>query len=255
MKVFISWSGELSKRIAEELKEWIKCVLQATEPFISSEDIEKGSMWFTEISDQLAESGVGIICLTSENINAPWILFEAGSLAKGLSKNRVCTFLVNLATSDLQPPLSQFNATGPTKKDMFKLAQTINSTFEAKTRLPEDILRKTFDQFWGSVSAKLKAIVDGYKPPKPAQRSQTEMIEEILGVCRAIQKRVQEGPRHNPWIADSPPEINTVQAYLDSLRRGDASDPQAKFSIKDFLDNLPGNLRTNTNKGNDSTSA
>lgn len=39
MKVFVSWSGELSKKIAEELKKWIPCIIQSATVFYSSEDI------------------------------------------------------------------------------------------------------------------------------------------------------------------------------------------------------------------------
>jgi hypothetical protein len=126
MKVFISWSGPLSQKVAEILKPWIKCVLQATDPFFSPEDIIKGSLWFNTISDQLADTGVGIICLTPDNLNSPWILFEAGALAKGLSTNRVCTLLINLSPSDLGPPLSQFNATSLNKEERLKLFSSIN---------------------------------------------------------------------------------------------------------------------------------
>ena len=41
MKVFVSWSGELSKEIAEVLKKWIPCIIQSVEVFYSPEDIEK----------------------------------------------------------------------------------------------------------------------------------------------------------------------------------------------------------------------
>src|SRR5437867_3474988 len=117
MKVFISWSGDLSKRVAEIFNSWLKCVLQGTEPFLSTEDIEKGSLWFSDLDDQLKDTQVGIICLTRDNKAAPWILFEAGSLAKGLKSSRVCTLLIDFQLSDLKPPLSQFNATRPTKED------------------------------------------------------------------------------------------------------------------------------------------
>ena len=33
MKVFISWSGELSKATAEHLKKWIPCIVQSVEVF------------------------------------------------------------------------------------------------------------------------------------------------------------------------------------------------------------------------------
>lgn len=76
MKIFISWSKSLSKECAEILRDWIKCTLQPSEPWVSSKDIEKGSLWFGEISDQLKDTRVGIVCLTKENKNNPWILFE-----------------------------------------------------------------------------------------------------------------------------------------------------------------------------------
>src|SRR5688572_1182194 len=121
MNVFISWSGGLSKSVAELLKIWLKCVLQATEPWVSTEDIDKGSIWFGEIGQQLKDTSVGIVCLTRDNLDARWILFEAGGMAKGLTQNRVCTFLVNVNDSDVKPPLSMFNSTKPNREDMFKL--------------------------------------------------------------------------------------------------------------------------------------
>lgn len=113
MKIFISWSGRRSQAVAEMLNDWIKCVLQASRPWLSTRDIDRGALWFSEIHDQLRDTSVGIICLTQENKERPWILFESGALAKGLSSNRVCTFLIDLKPSDLQDPLAQFNHTSP----------------------------------------------------------------------------------------------------------------------------------------------
>jgi len=118
MKVFISWSGERSKQVAELLNDWIQCVIQAASPWMSSKDIDRGALWFSEINDQLANTCVGIICLTQQNKNKPWILFESGALAKGITSNRVCTFLIDLQPTDIENPLAQFNATVPTKESV-----------------------------------------------------------------------------------------------------------------------------------------
>ena len=147
MKVFISWSGELSRQVAELIGPWIEDILQDVKAWISTEDIDKGSIWFGDISSELSNIGIGIICLTKENLSAPWILFEAGALSKGLSKNRVCTLLINLSHEDLTQPLSQFNGTLPNKQDMLKLLKTINSQFGEKA-LPDDRLIKTFYRWW-----------------------------------------------------------------------------------------------------------
>ena len=89
MRVFLSWSGERSRRVAELLDDWLQCVIQAADPWMSSKDIDRGALWFSEITDQLANTAIGVVCLTKENKNKPWILFESGALAKGISSNRV----------------------------------------------------------------------------------------------------------------------------------------------------------------------
>ena len=82
MKVFLSWSGDLSHRIACEFRDWLPCVLQYAKPYVSSQDIDKGARWTTDIAKELHESAYGILCITRENIEAPWINFEAGALSK-----------------------------------------------------------------------------------------------------------------------------------------------------------------------------
>ncbi|KXB59407.1 hypothetical protein HMPREF3180_02349 [Leptotrichia wadei] len=42
MKIFLSWSGEPSKSIAEKFKNWLPNVLQYVEPYFSQQDIELG---------------------------------------------------------------------------------------------------------------------------------------------------------------------------------------------------------------------
>jgi len=53
VKIFISWSGSLSRRVAEILRDWLPNVLQAVEPYVSSEDIDKGARWSVDISNEL----------------------------------------------------------------------------------------------------------------------------------------------------------------------------------------------------------
>src|SRR5262245_19790474 len=82
MKVFISWSGDISKAVASALRDWLPKVIQHVKPWMSEQDIPKGTRWLGYISEQLKEVKTGIICLTPDNQQNPWILFEAGALAK-----------------------------------------------------------------------------------------------------------------------------------------------------------------------------
>lgn len=56
-------------------------VVQSVEPWMSESDIHPGRRWSHTLASQLEESNVGIVCLTKENINNLWLMFEAGALA------------------------------------------------------------------------------------------------------------------------------------------------------------------------------
>ena len=81
MLLFISWSGNKSKAAASELQQWLQEIIQAIEPWMST-DIEKGSKWIDELSERLERSRVGILCLTKSALESGWIHYEAGALAK-----------------------------------------------------------------------------------------------------------------------------------------------------------------------------
>ncbi len=49
MNIFISWSGEESKQIANLLKNWIPTILQSAKPYFTPSDIEKEPKWESEI--------------------------------------------------------------------------------------------------------------------------------------------------------------------------------------------------------------
>ena len=109
MNIFISWSGERSRAVAGLLHNWIPKVIQSAKPWCSTDDLKKGTVWFSEITKHLQENDAGIVCLTPENREAPWIMFEAGALAMRLKEGHLFTFLVDLKHTDIKNPLAQFN--------------------------------------------------------------------------------------------------------------------------------------------------
>jgi hypothetical protein len=192
MKVFISWSGNDSRQVAQLLSNWIPNVLQGVETWVSYADIEKGKLWMTDIGDALKGTFFGILCLTRSNIDAPWILFEAGALSKGLTKSRVCPVLIGLTCKELKLPLSNFNATMPDRDDMLILIKTINAQVGEK-KLSEKRVEEAFDKWWNDFKNEFDKIVNGFKSSKAVPyRSVDEMVVEILELARSIQANVQQ---------------------------------------------------------------
>jgi hypothetical protein len=187
MRVFISWSGQVSHKLAAALRDWLPNVIQALDPWISSSDIEKGETWFASISDALVKAeGVGIFCLTSENLTAPWLAFEAGALA-GSDRARVATLRFNVPSDQVKPPLSLFQATDASSmEDVFKMIEMLNRRLQVP--LSDSRLKVAFDTHWPRLDEALKKIpASAHVPASPAPNP-TDLMREILAVVRRIEK-------------------------------------------------------------------
>lgn len=150
MKVFLIWSGHDSKVVASALKSWLPDVLQNVEVWMSEHDIKAGMRWGDELGKQLENSNFGIICLTSENLSSPWLLFEAGSLAKAVESSRVVPYRIDVGTRDVKFPLAQFQSVAADKKGTLKLLESINEAMEVP--MSRHKLHRLFQKWWPDLS-------------------------------------------------------------------------------------------------------
>lgn len=161
MKVFISWSGELSHKLGEAVRNWLPSALQYVKPYFTPDDIDKGAKWASEISKELSTSSVCIIILTRSNLTSSWIMFEAGAISSTLENARVCPIIFDLDPTDLQGPLAQFQVTRFQKDDIRRLFYTINS-LAGEQRLDDTVAAAVFEKWWPDLETALKRIVDGH---------------------------------------------------------------------------------------------
>lgn len=183
-KVFISWSGPLSQKLGEALRSWLPSALQFVKPYFSPEDIEKGTKWSSEISKELETSNIGIICLTRDNTEKPWILFEAGALSKSLERSRVCTLLFDVDPSDVKGPLTSFQGTKFAQEDFKRLFISINSA-AGDSRLEPQVLDSVFEMWWPKLEQTVAEILkSGDKIAKKDRRSERDILEELLELTR-----------------------------------------------------------------------
>jgi len=191
MKVFLSWSGHKSHEVALALRDWLPSVIQTIQPYVSSEDIDKGARWSTDIAKELEDSTFGILCVTKENIEAPWLLFEAGALSKMMDKSSVCPFIFDLKRAEVKGPILQFQSTIFEKSDVKKLIFSINKAC-GESSLKEEFLGKTFDVWWPTLEDNLNKItgfIDSEKADENVGKGiSSEILEEILELSRTNQK-------------------------------------------------------------------
>lgn len=155
--VFISWSGPVSHQIAIALREWLPIVLPDVEPWVSSEDIAKGTRWSPDVAAALERASFGIVCLVPDNWREPWVIIEAGAMSKQ-TKARLSPFLFNMSPSDLgRSPLAQFQCTTYDKDEVRKLVQSLNQV-DAAHRVPKERVDRTFEMCWPGLKNKLDAV-------------------------------------------------------------------------------------------------
>ncbi len=194
MKVFLSWSGNMSHKVALVFRDWFPSVIQSIEPYVSSEDIDKGARWSSDIAKELEDSTFGILCVTKENINAPWLTFEAGALSKTMDKSFVSPFLFDIKRSEVDGPILQFQSTIFQKEDIKKLIKTLNKAC-GEGSIPEARLDKAFDVWYPTLEEELNKIKEAIEPVEnrdidagETENISSEILEEILELARSNQK-------------------------------------------------------------------
>lgn len=217
MKIFISWSGNQSLCVAKELKDWLFCVLQKVDTFLSAEDIRKGQRWNLEVAKELDGCDYGIVCLTKTNLSSPWILFEAGALSKSLDDSNVSAILIgNLKASDIVGPLSQFQHTTATKIDIWKLVSDVNEKLNSE-KLPKSLLEKTFEKWWPDLEDKLQSINSQEDEAQVQERSDREILNEVLDLSRFLANRSINPVDFNKWYRTQTPQKSSFQIDADDI--------------------------------------
>jgi hypothetical protein len=193
MKVFLSWSGPRSGELANALKDWIQEMFPGMEIFISL-DLHAGEKWADTIAKALVSSKFGIICLTPENIDARWILFEAGALsASEAGAARVIPFLFDMEFRDLSSPLNQFQAVTCDTDGLYSIARTLNHGLPQPASTEK--LKLRFDLNWNQFVDAIGTISKGKKLPISIPNgiaNQEFYIDFLTRETEAMSSRLQQ---------------------------------------------------------------
>ena len=227
MKVFMSWSGERSQALANALRDWMPLVLHYVEPWLSEADVAAGERWAQAVAKELEASNFGIICVTRENVGSPWVLFEAGALAKSMEGSRVIPLLLDLEFKDITGPLAQFQAKKVERSGLGEVIQSVNQA--ADQAVPEARVKQLFDALWPDLEKQLASISEN-APTAKQTRPQHEILEELVASVRSIDGRFRELEN---IVSEEP-------ARLGRDRRRAELDPHLLFEILGLLSERPG---------------
>jgi hypothetical protein len=239
VKVFVSWSGERSRALGDALHDWIPLVLHYVEPWLSQADIEAGQRWAEQVAKELEVSNFGIICVTRENVGSPWVLFEAGALAKSMQGSRVIPLLLDLEVRDITGPLAQFQAKKVERSGVFEVIQSLNQL--APHPVPDDRVTQLFDALWPELEKKVAVIPKTAAQAKHA-RPQPEILEELVTSVRSLDSRFREiaddGPRglRHRWRRFHPMMVHEI-SHMMAGKQGDPIALLVMASV--FRDDVP----------------
>ena len=225
MGVFLSWSGSPSHALALILHDWIPTVLPFVDPWMSSEDIPKGSRWDAELDERLQNTSYCIVCLTPGIAREPWVNYEVGSIGKFVEQSRVSPLLLGVPQDELaELPLSRFQCTEFRKDEMLKLLESINTA--AGSPVPVESLVEALDSLWIELTDRVDQIdLAGGEPSEVEAGQHTENDHSALNEVeeRILVLVARMGKLHEP-IDDIATQIGENQIrtehYLDRLVAG-----------------------------------
>lgn len=192
MRVFISWSGEPSCSIARSLYEWLPLVVQHVKPWMSDEAIESGTRWNDHVAAALNETDFGIVCVTGENQHKPWLMFEAGALAKRLNSAHVVPLCFGISPAEITGPLEAFQGRSFDEDGVKRLVREISAARNEPLGVDQ------VDTLFGALWPKLKSTIDDVESrPQPGhavRRSTQDMLEELVERTRRIERTQSQRP-------------------------------------------------------------
>nr|WP_249407135.1 toll/interleukin-1 receptor domain-containing protein [Plantibacter sp. CFBP 8775] len=190
MKVFISWSGVRSHKVAIAARALLPLVLaEKVELFVSSEDISPGERGLSRIAEALVDAKFGILVITPENADSPWVNFEAGALSNAFARDAVVPLLVGMTDPDVTGPLKQFqNRVAADKAAVLDLVRRVNALLDDP--LPQVSVDGLFEINWPAFANTVDEVIASDPAAAPVTRTSEEMLEELVSMTRALQRQV-----------------------------------------------------------------
>jgi len=203
-RVFISWSGPVSKLVARALRDWLPDVLHAADPFMSDSDIRAGTKWFEVLETERRRSDFVVICATAQNIRSEWLHFEAGAIAMAQRPTgeaaSVAPYVIDMKPTDLVLPLSLYEAQEANERGTLRLLEAIDAT--SPDPIGKQRVARAFEMWWPQLQPGLA-------------RAQDAANELVMRDAARIRARRRGGLEEQLEITERPPTPETTERSLE----------------------------------------
>jgi len=244
LNIFISWSGNLAKGVTDVLYRWLPTMFDHVKPWFSEIDIDAGSRGLTAIQERLDVSSFGIIVVTPENMDKPWLVFEAGALSRRLNGDLTKVVPVLVGFDDVSQlsgsPLFQFQAVkldeGGAKSLCLSLTRTIG--------LDEAFILTRFQRGWPDLAAGIEAAIEaaGDQPPPP-DVTESDLLKGLYMSMRTLEREVVSLARVvNPMTSSAISVLRNQRRYLGE-QTNPWQDGRLMQSTQDEISAIASNFR------------
>ena len=136
-------------------------------------DIEKGTLWFEELRNELVGAKAGVICLTPESLDSGWIHFEAGIISKTVDSSSedskistpekgftsIFTYLLDIGAAELNGPLAMYQSTTTASfSDSRRMLNAIIDLLPEEEKASVPHWEQLFNSHWPTFKAALADI-------------------------------------------------------------------------------------------------
>ncbi|MGA2154659.1 MAG: toll/interleukin-1 receptor domain-containing protein [Bryobacteraceae bacterium] len=154
--------------------------------------IEFGAEWYTEIMGKIGDATDVVALLTSNSIDRPWILYEAG-VAKGRLGKPVFGVVMGVAFDQAtKGPFAQFQNSGDDEDSLTKLVlQLIKRNSDAEPR--EEAVRREVNAFREGIKklAPVKPVSKATDPVEVDANAVAKLFEEIKVMFGDLPEKLQ----------------------------------------------------------------
>lgn len=234
--VFLSWSGEQSRKVAKEFSDLFEAVFTPTiKCFMSNKDISPGMRSISKLFEMLEKCNYGVCFINYENARAPWIQFEAGALSKIVDESQVMVLILDDNIDCLYgTPLNEFQHKLFSEDDIRSIFEEIIKKFNLSDE-KESFIRRfniNWKEFYDNSYKALVMQKDNKQNGKVDQFPEKEELDSIKKMLLNMQNILKTD--YSQTVRESITLLSELKRILKTITPEELKDMKMQFKVQRY---------------------